>query len=91
MEIRRGVVGQLRRGPVVGALKKSGQGSVYIYAPRSHVGIQERGYPGRIGEANLPLFLANPRRYNPKTAMTFPGLRREKDIDDVIAYITGGR
>lgn len=48
-------------------------------------------YTGRIGEANLPLFLANPRRYNPKTAMTFPGLRREKDIDDVIAYITGGR
>jgi cytochrome c2 len=48
-------------------------------------------YTGRVGEANLPLFLANPRRYNPKTAMTFPGLRSKKDIDDVIAYITGGR
>jgi cytochrome c2 len=46
-------------------------------------------YIGRIGEANLPLFLANPRRFNPKTAMTFPGLQRKKDIDDVIAYITG--
>ena len=44
-------------------------------------------YTGRIGEANLPLFLANPRRYNPKTAMTFPGLQRKKDIDDVIAYL----
>lgn len=43
---------------------------------------------GRLGEANLPAFLANPRRYNPKTAMTFPGLARKKDIDDVISYIT---
>ncbi len=47
-------------------------------------------YTGRVGEANLAAFLANPRRFNPKTAMTFPGLRRKKDIDDVIAYITAG-
>ena len=44
---------------------------------------------GRIGVENLPKFLANPRRYKPTTAMTFPGLRSKKDIDDVIAYITG--
>jgi cytochrome c2 len=48
-------------------------------------------YTGRVGAANLPAFLANPRRYNPKTAMAFPGLRSRKDIDDVIAYITQGR
>ena len=48
-------------------------------------------YTGRVGVENLPRFLANPRKYNPKTAMTFPGLRRSKDIDDVIAYITGDR
>ena len=47
-------------------------------------------YTGRIGDANLPAFLANPRRYKPSTAMTFPGLRSKKDIDDVIAYITAG-
>jgi cytochrome c2 len=47
-------------------------------------------YTGRIGVANLPAFLANPRRYKPTTAMTFPGLKRKKDIDDVIAYITQG-
>jgi len=44
-------------------------------------------YTGRIGVENLPKFLANPRRYKPSTAMTFPGLRSKKDIDDVIAYI----
>ena len=45
-------------------------------------------YTGRIGEANLPKFLANPKAYKPDTAMTFPGLRGRKDIDDVIAFIT---
>jgi cytochrome c2 len=47
-------------------------------------------YTGRIGVANLTKFLANPRRYKPDTAMTFPGLRSKKDIDDVTAYITAG-
>lgn len=45
-------------------------------------------YTGRIGLENLPKFLANPRRFKPTTAMTFPGLRSKKDIEDVIAYIT---
>jgi cytochrome c2 len=44
-------------------------------------------YTGRV--KNLAAFLANPRRANPKTAMTFPGLRSKKEIDDVITYITG--
>jgi cytochrome c2 len=48
-------------------------------------------YTGRIGVENLPKFLANPRRYKPTTAMTFPGLRARKDIDDVIAYITANQ
>jgi cytochrome c2 len=46
-------------------------------------------YTVRIGVANLPNFLANPRVYKPSTAMNFPGLRSKKDIEDVIAYITG--
>ena len=46
-------------------------------------------YTGRIGVENLPKFLANPRVYKPSTAMNFPGLRSKKDIEDVIAYITG--
>lgn len=48
-------------------------------------------YTGRIGVENLPKFLANPKRYKPSTAMTFPGLRGRKDIDDVIAYLTQQR
>ena len=45
-------------------------------------------YSGRIGIENLPKFLANPKGYKPSTAMTFPGLRSKKDIDDVIEFIT---
>ncbi len=48
-------------------------------------------YTGRIGVENLAKFLANPRRYKPSTAMTFPGLRSKKDIDDVVAYITSSQ
>lgn len=46
-------------------------------------------YTGRV--KNLAAFLLNPRKVNPKTAMTFRGLKSKKDIDDVIAYITSGR
>jgi cytochrome c2 len=45
-------------------------------------------YTGRV--ANLAAFLANPRGYNPKTAMPFRGLKSRKDIDDVIAFIKSG-
>ena len=48
-------------------------------------------YVGRIGVDNLPKFLANPKGYKPDTAMGFPGLRDRKDIDDVIAFLTGER
>jgi cytochrome c2 len=60
-----------------------------VFEARCHSCHAALPYIGRIGEANLPAFLANPRRYNPQTAMTSPGLRRRKDIEDVIAYITG--
>jgi cytochrome c2 len=62
-----------------------------IFQTRCHSCHAALPYTGRIGVENLPAFLANPRRYNPKTAMTFPGLRDKKDIEDVIAYITGAR
>ncbi|HLW89915.1 MAG TPA: hypothetical protein VKS78_01265 [Roseiarcus sp.] len=62
-----------------------------VFETRCHGCHAALPYIGRVGEANLPKFLANPRRFNPNTAMTFPGLRSTKDIDDVIAYITAPR
>jgi cytochrome c2 len=60
-----------------------------IFETRCHTCHAALPYTGRVGEANLAVFLRNPRKYNPKTAMTFPGLKSRKDIDDVIAFITG--
>jgi cytochrome c2 len=62
-----------------------------IFETRCHGCHAALPYTGRVGEANLAKFLANPRRFNPNSAMTFPGLRSRKDIEDVIAYITGQR
>lgn len=38
-------------------------------------------------EATLKRYLKNPRGVVPGTKMLFPGLSKEKDVDDVIAYL----
>jgi cytochrome c len=38
-------------------------------------------------EATLKEYLKNPQAKVPGTKMSFPGLTKEKDIDDVIAYL----
>lgn len=39
-------------------------------------------------EASLASFLTNPKDFLPGTKMAFAGLRKEKDIADVIAYLS---
>ncbi len=57
-----------------------------VFEAKCHTCHAALPYTGRIG--NLAAFLANPQGYNPKTAMTFRGLRSRKDIDDVIRLHT---
>ena len=59
-----------------------------VFEAKCHTCHAALPYTGRVG--NLAAFLANPRGYNPKTAMTFRGLKSRNDIDDVIAYIKSG-
>jgi cytochrome c len=38
-------------------------------------------------EATLANYLKNPRAAIPGTSMTFPGIRKEEEIDDLISYL----
>ena len=38
-------------------------------------------------ETTVDAYLANPKQYIPKNRMAFPGLRKEQDRADVIAYL----
>lgn len=73
-----------------GALAGDPQAGKEIFDHICHTCHAAPPYTGRIGDVNLPAFLANPRRYKPTTAMTFPGLKSQNDIEDVVAYITLG-
>jgi cytochrome c2 len=73
------------------ALAADAEAATRIFQPVCHQCHAALPYTGRIGVENLPKFLANPRRFKPTTAMTFPGLRSKKDIEDVIAYITANQ
>jgi cytochrome c2 len=79
--------------PVTGSASQAGDAVAgkAVFETRCHGCHAAPPYIGRVGVANLPRFLANPRRFNPNTAMTFPGLKSRKDIDDVIAYLAGQR
>lgn len=38
---------------------------------------------------NLRGFLAKPKKFMPKTKMSFPGLKKDADLDNLIAYLSG--
>ncbi|MDA7827184.1 cytochrome c family protein [Rhodobacteraceae bacterium] len=40
-------------------------------------------------EENLRQFLASPKTFIPKTKMSFPGIKNEDDLGDLIAYLAG--
>ena len=50
--------------------------------------MKEAGEKGIVwDEATLNKFLENPKALVPGTKMVFPGLKSEKDRQDVIAYL----
>ncbi len=67
---------------VVGS--KAGTRAGYNYSPA----MKEAGEKGIVwDEATLDKYLENPKALIPGTKMVFPGLKNEKDRQDVIAYL----
>ncbi len=67
---------------VVGS--KAGTRPGYNYSPA----MKEAGEKGIVwDEATLDKYLENPKALVPGTKMVFPGLKSEKDRQDVIAYL----
>lgn len=53
-------------------------------------GMQEKAAEGLVwDDANLTAFLTKPRDFVKGTKMAFAGLRKEQEIQDVIAYLQG--
>lgn len=51
-------------------------------------GMQAKAEEGLVwDEETLNAFMESPRKYVPKTKMAFPGLRKEKDREAIIAYL----
>jgi cytochrome c len=74
-------VGPAQNG-VIGS--KAGSRAGYNYSPA----MKEAGEKGLVwDEATLDKYLTDPKAVVPGTKMVFPGLKNEKDRQDVIAYL----
>ena len=63
---------------------KAGSRTGYTYS----AAMKEAGEKGLVwSDENLDKYLANPKAVVPGTKMVFPGLKSEKDRQDVIAYL----
>ena len=63
---------------------KDAKGKLYRYSKA----MKAAGEGGIVWNAdNLQKFLTKPKKFVPKTKMTFPGLKKPADRSDVIAYI----
>ena len=74
------------RGPAQNGVygSKAGTRAGYNFSPA----MKEAGGKGLVwNDANLDKYLENPKAIVPGTKMVFPGLKNEKDRQDVIAYL----
>lgn len=77
-----------KTGPVLNALLGRSAGSVEGFKYSN--AMQEAAAGGLVWTPDtLAEFLTKPKDYMKGTKMTFAGLRKEKDRDDLIAYLAG--
>ena len=72
-------------GPVLNGIvgRKAGEGAGYNYSDAN----KNSGLTW--DEATLRAYLTDPKAKVPGTKMIFPGIKREKQLDDLMAYLAG--
>ena len=72
-------------GPVLNGIvgRKAGEGASYNYSDAN----KNSGLTW--DEATLRAYLTDPKAKVPGTKMIFPGIKREKQLDDLMAYLVG--
>lgn len=75
-----------RSGPVLNGIVGSDAGAVEGF--RYSKPLLDMAEGGLVWDAeNLRAFLAKPKEFIPRTKMSFPGLRKDEDLDAIIAYL----
>jgi len=73
-------------GPLLNGVAGSSAGSVEGY--KYSDAFEAKKAEGLVwSDENLDAYLAKPKDFIPKTKMTFPGLRKEQERADMIAYL----
>ena len=72
-------------GPMLNGIvgRKAGEGAAYNYSDAN----KNSGLTW--DEATLRAYLTDPKAKVPGTKMIFPGIKREKQLDDLMAYLVG--
>ena len=72
-------------GPVLNGIvgRKAGEGASYNYSDAN------KGSGLTWDEATLRAYLTDPKAKVPGTKMIFAGIKREKQLDDLMAYLVG--
>ncbi len=72
-------------GPVLNGIvgRKAGEAAGYNYSDAN------KGSGLTWDEATLRSYLTDPKAKVPGTKMIFPGIKREKQLDDLMAYLVG--
>lgn len=75
-----------RVGPILNGIVDAPAGAVADF--RYSKVLTEKAGEGLVWDAaNLKAFLAKPKEFLPRTKMSFPGLRKEADLDAIVAYL----
>ena len=80
--------GKHRVGPtLVGVIGRTA-GTLESYLSKYSAPMKEAGASGLVwDDANLTAYLRDPKAVIPKGKMVFPGLKKDEDLADVIAYL----